>query len=202
MKKILFGIIILLVTLSFTPERGKPATETGKLSGTVTNNDSYGTQNQADAGCEIFAINEADFKSAQRDELTRVMDNYQRHKSDYSLAVYTTIDPEKIRKARENFDVATEITINYLSGLKQVPAVVRTETNGGGKYALNLKPGKNYILFVSGIQKSDNTTDSGGNIDYTTVTIKSATDASLNLNFEKKENALVMFITSWQKEGC
>jgi uncharacterized protein YxeA len=202
MKKILFGIIILLVTLSFTPENGKLSAETGKLSGVVTLTDSYASSNQADTGCEIYAISEADFKSGQSDELIRVMDNFQLHKSNYSLLVYNTIDPVKIQKARENFDVATEITLNYINGLKQVPAVLQTVTNSAGKYTLSLKPGKNYILFVSGLVKSSNTTESGGNIDYTTANIRTSTEASLNLNFEKKQNALVMFITSWQKEGC
>jgi hypothetical protein len=202
MKNILFGIFILFVTLSFTIENGKVPGENGTLSGVVTYKDSYLSPNQADAGCEIYAIPEADVKSTQYDELTRVIENFQRNKSEYFLSIYSTIDPVRIEKVKDDFDAASNLAFNYINGLRQLTPIVKAVTNGTGKYALNLRPGKYYILFISGSVKSNSIAESRGKIDYKVVDIKSAAEDFLDVNFEKTENTLIMLITGLQRQGC
>lgn len=202
MKNLLFGILLLIVTLSSSNEHGIPAGDQGKLTGAVTYKDYFESSNQADPGCEIYAVPAADLESTRYEDISMVLDNFQRSKSGYSLSVYNTMDPVRLENARENFDAVSDLTGKYLTGFKQLPTVVRAATNGTGNYTLNLQPGKYYILVVSGSIKSDNIAESHGNIAYKTVDIKSAGETFLNFNFEKSENMLIMQISRWQPQGC
>jgi hypothetical protein len=198
MQKIFFGIITMLVMISFTPENLNKSAENGKLSGIVTYNDAVLSSNQADKGCEIYAIRAADVSSTQYEEVSRVVEDFQRSKSEYFMSIYNTIDPIVIRKAQERFDAVSDYAFNYIQGLKQLPTIVKGVTSGSGKYAMNLRPGKYYVLFISGSLKSNNIPAFNGSA----VTIKSAGEGLLDLTFEKSENTLFMVIARWQRQGC
>jgi hypothetical protein len=195
MKNILFGIVLLIVTLSFTIENGK-------LSGVVTYKDSYESSNQADAGCEIYAISQADAKSAHYGDIAKVTGRFLMEKSDYSQSVFNTINPEKVKKVQDNFDSVSNFTFKYISGFKKLPAVVNATANGKGTYFLNLSPGKHYLLFISGNVKSDNLAESKGNIDLKVVDIKSAGETLLDANFKRHENFTLMFLVGKWLQGC
>jgi hypothetical protein len=195
MKKILFGIFLPCVFLSFLAENGK-------LSGAVTFRDSYESSSQADVGSEIYAINEADVKSTQYNDIKGVLESFQRNKSQYSVSIYNTIDPVRIKNAQDYFNTVSNFTFKYLSGLKQLPAIVKTKTDGAGNYSLNLRPGKYYVLVISSSVKSNNLTESRGNIDYRIVDVKPEGGTFLNVTFEKPENILNIFITGGQQTGC
>lgn len=195
MKNILFGILILVITLSFTIENGK-------LSGVVTYKDAYESANQADDGGEVYAISEADAKSAKYGDVAKVVGQFLMSKSYYSQALFNTIDPERIKKMQDDFDTVSNFTFKYISRFKKLPALVRASTNGKGIYTLNLKPGKNYILFISGKVKSDNTSESKGNIDMKVANIKSAGETLLDQNFLIQENFLMMLLTGRWLQGC
>ena len=203
MKNILFGILILSATLAFTNGKGKLSGEKGKLSGTVTYKDYYELSNQADAGSEIYAINEADVKSTQFGDLSNVIESFQTNKAYYSLARYNTLDIARIIKLQDDFDTASKFAFNYIRGFKNLPTIVKASTNGKGNYTLNLKPGKYYILVISGNVKSNNLLEAKGNIDYKIVNIKSSGETTLmDVNFEKSENLMIMLLTARQREGC
>jgi len=202
MKNIIFGILILSATLSFTTGNGKLSGENGKLSGVVTYKDYYELSNHADAGSEIYAINEADVKSTQYGDLSDIIESFQRNKSDYSLAKYNTLDIARIIKLQDNFDTASKFAFNYISRFKKLPTIVKTSTNGKGNYTLSLRPGRYYILVISGNIKSNNIIESKGNIEYKIANIKSAGENFLDINFEKSENIMIMLITAWQRQGC
>lgn len=195
MKNILLSIFLLGVTLSCAIDRGK-------LSGVVTYKDSYTSPNQADAACEIYAISEAAALSSQYSDIYGVIGNFQVNKSIYSNWVNTTMDPGRIKKAKDQFDTSSNFTFRYIRGFRQLPAIARTSANATGNYSLSLKPGKYYILFVSGNVKGKNTAEINGNIDFKLVDIKSTTEVLLNVNFEKPENRMIMYITGWQRNGC
>jgi hypothetical protein len=195
MKNILFSILILSTTLSFR-------TENGKLSGIVTYKDYYELSNHADVGSEIYAINEADIKSTQYGDFSNVIERFQNNKSAYSLARYNTLDISRIIKLQDNFDTASKFVFNYISGFKKLPAIVKASANGKGNYTLSLRPGKYYILIISGILKSNNIVESKGNIEAKIVDIKSAGETFQDINFEKSENIMIMLITAWQRQGC
>ena len=195
MKNLLLYTAILIVTLSFTIENGR-------LSGVVTYRNPNGPANQADLGSEIYAINEADLRSTQYDDIINVVGNFQRNKSQYSLVEYNTIDPVRIKKNQDNFDALSTFACKYINGFKQLPASVRAATNETGKYTLLLRPGKYYILFVSGSVKSNNIAEINGNIDLETVDVKTAGETFLDEEFEKKERIWIKLITSWQPDGC
>jgi hypothetical protein len=74
--------------------------------------------------------------------------------------------------------------------------------NGKGNYTLNLKPGKNYILFISGKVKSDNLAESKGNIDIKVADVKPAGETLLDANFMAHENFLMMLLTGRWLQGC
>jgi len=202
MKNILFGILILSATLSFTTENGKLSGKNGKLSGVVTYKDSYELLNRADVGSEIYAINETDVKSTQYGDIINIIENFQRNKSDYSLARYNTLDLARIIKLQDNFDSQSNFTCNYIIGFKKLTKIVKGSTNGTGNYNLSLRPGRYYILLISGNVKSDNIVESKGNIDYKIVDIKSAGETFQDVNFEKVENIMILLITAWQRQGC
>ena len=195
MKNLLLYTAILIVTLSFTIENGR-------LSGVVTYRNPNGPANQADLGSEIYAINEADLRSTQYDDIINVVGNFQRNKSQYSLVEYNTIDPVRIKKNQDNFDALSTFACKYINGFKQLPAIVRAATNETGKYTLLLRPGKYYILFVSGSVKSNNIAEINGNIELETVDVKTAGETFLDEEYEKKERIWIKLITSWQPDGC
>jgi hypothetical protein len=195
MKNILFSIFILGLTLSC-------AIENVKLTGVVTYKDSFGSSSKSDAGSEIYAISEADIGSTQYKDITTVIENFRRNKEIYSLSLYNTVDPGKSKKAQDFFDTLSNSANKYISGFKQLPGVVKTSTNGTGNYTLNLKPGKYYVLVISGNVTSNNRAEFKGKIDYKIVDIKSAGETFLDVNFEKNENPLIMFVTGWQLQGC
>ena len=195
MKNILFGVFVLIVTLSCIIENGK-------LSGVVTYKDSYMSSNQADMGSVIYAINEADIKSTEYNDISSVIENFQINKSEYFLSINNTIDPDRIKKAHDNFDAVSNFACKYISGFKKLPTIVKTSTNGTGNYSLNLRPGKYYILVISGSVKSNNIAEFKGNIDYRIVDIKSTGETLLDINFEKHEMIWIKLITRRQLEGC
>ncbi|MCX6246673.1 MAG: hypothetical protein NTW10_02970 [Bacteroidetes bacterium] len=202
MKNILFSILILVPTLSFTTGNEKLSGENGMLSGTVTCKDYYELSNHADAGSEIYAINEADVKSTQYGDIGNVIDSFQGNKSDYSLAVYNTLDIARITKLHDNFDAASKFAFNYISGFRKLPATVRTSADGKGNYKLNLRPGRYYVVVISGLVKSNNIVESKGNIEYKIVDIRSAGETHQNISFEKSENSMVLLLTARQRQGC
>jgi hypothetical protein len=123
-------------------------------------------------------------------------------KSDYSWARYNTLDLAKIIKLQDNFDTVSKFAFNYIRGFKKLPTVLKASTKGTGNYTLSLRPGKYYVLVISGSVKSNNIVESKGNVDYKIVDIKSAGETFLNVNFEKFENIMIMLITAWQRQGC
>ncbi|MCX6304974.1 MAG: hypothetical protein NT040_08400 [Bacteroidetes bacterium] len=195
MKNILIGLALLVVTLSFT-------TENGKLSGLVTYKDSYESSNQADAGGEIYAISQADARSAQYGDVAKVIGRFMMSKSDYSQAVFNTVDPGRVKQAQDYFDTVSEITAKYITRFKKLPAVARASANGKGNYTLNLMPGKYYVLFISGTVKSDNSVESKGNVDIKVIDVKPAGETMLDEIFKIHENFSLMFLTGRYLQGC
>jgi len=202
MKTILLSLVILAVTMSFVTDNGANSGVNGKLTGAVTYRDSYELSAKADAGSKIYAISEADVKSSRFDNITSVLDNFQRNKSFYSMAKYNTLDVGKVQKLQENFDNQSGSAANYINGFMKLPAMVRVSANTDGNYSLNLRPGRYYILVVSGSVKSNNIVESKGNIDYKIVDIKSSAETSANVNFEKVENMMIMLLTATSPDGC
>lgn len=190
MKKNLFGIFILGVTLSCKIENDRPAGENGKLTGVVTYKEAYEPANMADAGCEIYAIDEAGVRSTKYDEISAVIDNFQRNKSDYSMSINNTIDPARVKNLQDNFDTLSGFTNRYIRGFKQLPAVIRAATNRTGNYTLSLKPGRYYILVISGSVKSNNIAELKGNIDYELVNVRSAGETFVDFNFKEHETVM------------
>jgi hypothetical protein len=202
MKNILFGILILSATLAFTNGNGKLSDEKGKLSGVITYKDYYELSAQADAGSKIYAVNEADVKSIQYGDLSNVIESFQSNKAYYSLARYNTLDIARITKLQDDFDSASKFAVKYISEFKKLPTIVKVSTDGKGIYTLNLKPGKYYILIISGNVNSNNILETKGNIDYKIANIKSSGETLMNVNFEKSENTMIMLLTARQREGC
>jgi len=195
MKTILFSILISGLLLSFT-------TDNGRLSGAVIYQDSYESAGKADAGSEIFIINQADLKTTKYNNIEQVIENFRNGKSQNSIFIYSTADPVRIQVARDNFDTLSKITSAYISGFKKLPGISRTAADSKGNFVLNLRPGKYFILVVSGNVKSNNIAESEGNIDYETVDVKPTGETFLNFNFERSENIMKLLITSWQGQGC
>ena len=195
MKNILIGIVLLFVILSFT-------TDNGKLSGVVTYKDAYESSNQADAGCEIYAINKADARSSRYGDLAKVVGRFLMNKSNYSVSVINSIDPERVKKAQDYFDSLSDFTFKYIRGFKKSPAAVRAATDGKGNYTMNLRPGTYYLLFVSGNVKSDNMAESKGNIDLKVAEIKSTGVTQMDENFRIHENFMLMLLTGRWMQGC
>jgi hypothetical protein len=67
---------------------------------------------------------------------------------------------------------------------------------------LPLRPGRYFILVISGNIKSNNILELKGNIEYKIANIKSAGETNLDVNFEKTENIMIMLMTAVQREGC
>jgi hypothetical protein len=202
MKNIIFGILLLIPALSFRTGNEKMSGEHGLLSGAVSYKDYYELSAHADAGSEIYAINETDLESTQFADIVNVIENFQGNKSDYSLAVYNTLDISRISKLQDNFNAASRYTFNYISGFRKLPAIVKASANGNGQYAIHLRPGKYVILVISGVVKSDNVVESEGNIGYKITAIRSDGETIQNIGFEKSENSMVMLLTARQRQGC
>ncbi len=200
MNKILLGISVLVVTLSCMIENGKMTSENGKLSGVSICRDAYRSTDQADAGCEIYAIGEADAISGKYGELKNVIERFQGYKYDYLLSIYHSIDPSKNNKLRDNFDTLSDITGKYIRGFMKLPAIVKAVTNGTGNYTLSLRPGKYYLLVISGSVKSNNSAESKGNIGYKIVEIKSSQETIQNFYFQKYEMTGIMIARNLS--GC
>jgi hypothetical protein len=192
MKKTLLIICILAVTLSFKIDHGGQSKETGKLSVTATFRDAYRPSDEADAGCEIYAISEADLKSTKYADFTDVIETFHAYKYDYLLSVYNSMDPARNNKLRGNFDNLSDITLKFITGFRKLPAMTRAATDGTGNCTLSLKPGKYYILFVSGSAKSNNSAESKGNIGYKTVEIKPMQETIQRVHFQKQETTGIM----------
>lgn len=203
MKKILFGILILSIASSFKSGNKNSSGENGKLAGAVTYKDYYyDLVNHADAGSEIYAINEADVNPAQYEDISRVVENFQRNKSNYSLARYNTLDIGRIIKLQDDYNASLKSTFNSIHEFMKLPAIVKASTNVKGNYTLSLRPGRYLILVISGSIKNNNIAGSRGNIDSKNVVIEPGAEASLNFNFEKVENILNMLLFSRPQEGC
>jgi hypothetical protein len=203
MKKILFGIFALSVILIFPEVNGKLTPENGKLSGVITYNDSFRAAYLPDAGTGIYVISEADARSTKYKDIINVVGNLQSHKSDYSMATYNTVDPVRIKTARDYYDTASAFTNRYISGFKKLPAVVKAVTNGAGNYTLELKPGRYYLLVVSGSVRSNNVAESKGNIDARTVDITPGTETHQSVTFRKNEmNILIYQVSHANPSGC
>lgn len=200
MKKILAGICMLVVLLSFKIDNGHLSKENGTLSVFATYSDAYRSLNQADAGCEIYAINEADLKSTRFDDLKGVIERFQGYKYDYLLSIYNSVDPARIDKLRENFDALSDITAKYISGFRKLPVLVKAVTNSEGRAALSLRPGKYYILFVSGTVKSNYSAESKGNVGYKIVEIKSSLETIQKVCFQKQDMTGIMMARNLS--GC
>jgi hypothetical protein len=200
MKKILPGICILVVILSFKIDTGGLSKENGTLSVVATFRDGYRSPDLADVGCEIYAINEADLRSTKFGDLKSVIEEFQGYKYDYLLSVYNSIDPARNNKLRDNFDTLSDFTSKYIRGYRNLPAIVRAATNRTGTCTLSLKPGKYYILFTSGSLKSNNIAESKGNIGYKIVDIKSSQETVQNVHFQKYEITGIMMARNLS--GC
>jgi hypothetical protein len=199
MKNILLGIYILSVSLSGTYDNGKATAENGKLSGTVTYNDTYVAANKPDAGCELFIMNEADLKSSKYAEFKDAIERFQRTKYYCTVSSANSVDPARNKKLGDEFDTISDLSARFIRGFRELPGMVKAGTNGSGSYSVSLKPGKYYILFVSGNVKSKNTTEVNGNIGYKMVEIKSVKTTFQNAVFQMQE---FMGIMPLNLSGC
>jgi hypothetical protein len=200
MKTILLAIITMVVSLSCTLDNTTQTSTNGKLTGIVHYKDAYRPSDLFDAGCEIYAINVDEVKSTKFNDFTTVIENFHRNKAAYAKATYNTVDPARIKEAQENFNTVSDFTSQYISGFKKLASVVRVETNSDGSYSLNLKPGKYYLLLVSGTIKSDNPAESDGNIGYKIAEIKTNGQTKVDACFEKHEVNWFMFLINLA--GC
>jgi hypothetical protein len=192
MKNILIGISILMITPAFTTDNGGMPLENGTLSGIATCKDATMPSDQADAGCEIYAINEDDVRSTKYSDLKGVIENFHWYKYDYLLSVYNSIDPAKNKKLRDNFDTVSNATARYINGFRKMNKIHKMKTDATGNYTSSLKPGKYYILYISGNVKSNNNAESNGNIGYKIVDIKPTLVTSQNVYFQKYEITGIM----------
>jgi 1,2-phenylacetyl-CoA epoxidase PaaB subunit len=193
MKNIFLGICLLGIYLSFT-------FESGKLSGVATFRDAYMLSDQADAGCEIYAIHEADLRSTKYDDIKSVVEVFQGYKYDYLLSIYNSIDAARNKKLQDNFDTISNSTAKFLAGFRNLPGVIKTGTNGTGNYTLNVKPGKYYLLYISGSVKSKNIAESKGNFGYKIVEVKSTRETFQNVCFQKYE--MIGIMPARNLSGC
>ncbi len=193
MKTTLLGILVLSLTLSATNMGIKTPVEKGRLSGKVTYKDSDPTGIKPDAGSIIYAISEADLKASNYQNIALVVGNFQVNKSEYSLSKYNTVDPVLISKAKENFEAAADFTSQYVAGFEQLPGIVKVSANETGNYSLHLKPGKYYILAVSGNVKGQNTAESNGSLDVGVAEVKAGGESALDVTFRTSGINLVMY---------
>ena len=195
--------MVLYLTLSSANEGVRTPGENGNLSGTVNYRDTERSVNKPDAGSAIYAINEADLASSDYKNIAVVVGNFQVNKSEYALSRYNTIDPVLISKAQENFETASDFTRRYVSGFTQLPGIVKTYADGNGNYSLRLRPGKYYILAVSGSVKDKNEAEKNGVLDLGVADVKAGGEAALNVTFKTDGVNLVMYQMSRRSlPGC
>jgi hypothetical protein len=202
MKTILIVTSIFIFTLSFTTGNGKPPAENGNLAGAVTYKESYKSPNQAGAGCEIYIINEVDIQSTQYADISTVIVDFMRNKTAYTISRYNTVDPASIVKSQDIINTFSNYAGKYISGFKKLPAITRRTTNSAGNYSVSLRPGKYYVLFVSGNVRSNNSVEINGNIDYKIVEIRSAGETFRDVTFVKNELIGLRLTTGRQLTGC
>ena len=106
------------------------------------------------------------------------------------MSINNTIDPARAKNLQDNFDTLSGFVNRYIRGFKQLPAVIRAATNRTGNYTLSLKPGRYYILVISGSVKSNNIAELKGNIDYELVNVRSAGETFVDFNFKKHETVM------------
>lgn len=200
MNNILISIFILSAFHSCTAENSGQSRDTGFLSGVATFRDVYQSSDQPDEGCEIYALNEDDVKSTQYGDIRSVIENFQGNKYDYLLSVYYSIDPARNKRFQDNFDTIASSTRRSLSVFKQLPGIVKAVTSGTGNYTFSLRPGKYYLLFISGSVKSDNIAESRGNIGYKIVEVRSAQETFQHVTFLKYEMTGIMPVRNLS--GC
>ena len=199
--KIILPVICMLITLlSFKTDIGNLPGENGRLTVTATCRDDYRLTEQADAGCEIYAINESDVMSTQYADLKYVVELFQGFKYDYLLSIYNSVDPARNNNLRDNFDTLSDVTFKFISGFKKLPAIARVATDGAGICTLNLRPGRYYLLVISGSVKSNNKAESKGNIGYKIVDIKTAQETIQHVCFHKYDMTGIM--TARNLSGC
>jgi len=200
MKKFLSGICILVVMLSFKIDNAVHSEDNGTLSVVASVRDAYTSMVQADAGCEIYAVNESDLKADKNGDLKMVIERFQGYKYDYLVSTHNLIDAAVNSSMRDNFDTLCAFTGKYISGFRKLPGIVRVVTNGSGHAELNLRPGKYYLLVISGTVKSNNTAELRGNIGYKIVEIKTALETIQNVCFQKYEMTGIMMARNLS--GC
>jgi hypothetical protein len=201
MKKALFSLVLLGVLTSFMTTNGKQD-EYGTLSGVVTVRNPYGVAEQSDPGCEIYAIRKDAVPSSGAGNPAEIIENFQRNKQEYALAVNSTADPLRVREEQERFDAISASAGLYLSGLKQWPAVVKATANGTGSYSLSLRPGRYYILAVSRNARTGNLLEENGNVDLRSAEISATGEARLNFSFENSGRTPVLLQDGRNRQGC
>ena len=177
-------------------------TGNAKLSGFITFRDAYEPFGQADAGSEIYIINENDVKSTIYSEIAQVVESFQLSKTFYADILYNTLDPKKIRTDREDFETYSVYASKYILGFRKLPAISRATTNGTGNFTVNLMPGKYYILVISHNVKENNIIESNGKIELRVMEINSAKEASMNVIFIKNDMVRVIPYIVRQSTGC
>jgi uncharacterized protein YdgA (DUF945 family) len=103
-----------------------------------------------------------------------------------------SVDPARNKKLGDEFDTVSYLSARFIKGFRELPGMIKTGTNGSGSYSVSLKPGKYYILFVSGNVKSKNTTELNGNVGYKFVEVKSAKTTVQNAVFQTHETIGIM----------
>lgn len=195
MKTILLNVVILIMTLS-------SGIENGKISGLVTYSDNDASENRADAGSKIYAINQADVQPTNLYYFTTYINNFQSIKSDYLLATNDQVDPYKIKKAKDLLDDMSMVAGKYIKEFTQLPAIVKSAADGKGKFALSLPPGKYYLLFISGHVKSNNQVEQNGDVDAKEVVVKPGSETIINAGFKKQPRIWIRRIEAMQRKGC
>jgi hypothetical protein len=202
MRNIFFLISVLTVTLSCAKDNSALPGNNGKLSGVVAIKNVYGQAIRADAGSAVYAIRQADADSTQYRDIAMVVDMFRMNKTYYQVSINKTADPARARQAKDNFDTLADYARKYISGFRELPAIVRASAGETGNYTLTLEPGKYFILVISGNLKSDNLLEKNGNIELRTVNIKPSAETRLDVTFEKQELLWIRLVTGWKQEGC
>ncbi len=202
MKKLILIIFTFYVATSFTTINSSLPSEKGTLSGMVTYKTSCTSADKADAGSEIYIINESEVSSSTYRDLPMVVENFQNNKSDFAWLQYNVVDPVKVKKIQDNFDTLSGFAYRFIRGFRTMPGVVRNSADGAGKFSLTLQPGRYYILAISGNLKSDNIVESTGKILYRMVEVKSADKPMVNITFEKQDRLMPILISRSLLKGC
>ena len=201
MKKYLFAILVLSVILSFRVDTGNPAAESGKLSGSVTYKDTHSAPAIADAGSRIYIISEENVIQPQYSNMETVIDIFKQYKSDYTRFQYNVVDPGRIKKSLDQFDTLSAFNNRLIRGFIRLPGMMKTVAGESGSFSVNVKPGKYYILVVSGNVRSNNATELNGNIDFKTVEVRPGGECVTNFQFIRHDMIWIVPMTK-RPEGC